>query len=231
MMSCSDIPVLLSRREESSFLPTNAAAIATSVLVLAVLAFPVLAVEARLLVADLGGDGLLLTDRFFPVEIDLDGDLATETVSWTAQGHEDGFLWIDLNADGSVAGHELVGSEMRWDSTARTPFEILASFDGDARGGNEDGRLSPGDGGWDDLRIWIDSDHDGKSSPCEISRLRKWGIVEIEIEPRQMWRLDGGLNQHLAWSVMWTSPSEKRGGSNGGAKFLRLTEVAFVVLR
>ena len=132
---------------------------------------------------------------------------------------------------GSVAGHELVGSGMRWTGTTATgSFEILETFDGEARGGNEDGQLSSEDDVWDQIRVWIDSDHDGKSRPREISRLGRWGIVAIELQPRKLGLLDGGLNRHLAWTVMWSSRSNRRGGSIEGAKSLRLTEVAFVVL-
>ena len=81
---------MLFKRGESS-LSARGAAIAISLVAVAI-ASAALGVEARLLVADLRGDGLLLTDRFFPVDIDLDGDLATERVSWTAQGQDDGSL-------------------------------------------------------------------------------------------------------------------------------------------
>ena len=203
-------------------------AVVRSVLAVAAITSAIFAVEPRLLVADLDGDGLALTDRFFPVEIDLDGDLESETLSWTAQGHEDGFLWIDLNGDGRVAGNELVGSEMRWEGGSRgSPFEVLASFDREGLGGDGDGSLTPRDRVWDRLRVWIDSDHDGKAGRCEISRLSKWGIFEIELEPRGMKWLDGGLNLHVRWSVMRTSPSGKRGRSRRNAGFLRLTEVLF----
>lgn len=169
----------------------------------------------ELLVLDLDGDGLFLSDRYTPVRFDLDGDGAPETTSWTAAGRSEGFLWLDVDGDGKVGGAtELVGSALRLPGhePLADAFAALAELDRPARGGNGDGRLTAADRAWNELRVWVDRDHDGVAGPGETSSLTAWAIVELPTRGEEKRRVDGGLNLHRA-----EAPLDRDLGKPGGA--------------
>jgi hypothetical protein len=159
------------------------------------------------LLLDLEGDGLFLTDRFYPVSFDY--GRGPEASSWTAPGRDAAFLWLDANGDGRVSGiGELVGScfagesedaeqeEARPDRPAADGFARLAAYDAAAHGGNRNGRLDPGDRLWSRLRLWADRDHDAAVGAGELATFEDREVVEIALEAEPSLRVDGGLNRH-----------------------------------
>lgn len=155
----------------------------------------------ELLVLDLDGDGLFLSDRYTPVEFDLDGDGAREVLSWTAAARNEGFLWLDVDRDGVVdSAAELVGTRLRLPDPGAAPvesgFDVLRTLDAAARGGNGDGLLTGADRGWRELRVWVDRNHDGVAGPKEVAGLEDWNLVELRLAHRNERRVDGGLNLH-----------------------------------
>ena len=152
----------------------------------------------RLLIIDLEGDGLHLTDAAYPVRFDVDGRGVPEALTWTAHLRNDGFLWWDEDADGAVdGGAELLGSAFRLGGETVTAFSPLARWDRPEAGGNDDGAFSPLDAAWSRLRVWIDRDHDGAAGPDEVQGLDGWGIERIRLEVHTGGRLDGNLNRLL----------------------------------
>jgi hypothetical protein len=149
-----------------------------------------------LLVLDLGGEGLFLCDRFYPVTFDLGH--GPERLSWTAAGRDEAFLWWDGNANQRVDGaRELVGSGFGWPAlpVVSTGFEVLAFLDQPAQGGNGDGRLDARDFPWRRLMVWVDRDHDGEVDPAETGTLQQRGIASIDTAFVAAGKVDGGLNQ------------------------------------
>lgn len=149
------------------------------------------------LVLDLDGNGIHTTDLLEPVSFDIDGDGDLETVGWTASGSKDAFLWIDLDRNRVVTG----GAELFGDATllsdgrlAANGFEALAQYDAAEVGGNGNGSIDPEDLIWRHLRLWIDRNHDGRSSPHEIRTLPSEGVLQISLSYREIDRLDGNLN-------------------------------------
>lgn len=182
------------------------------------------------LVLDLDGDGRILTSGVeFPVEFDINGDGLAESIGWTALDSGDGFLWLDLDQDGSVDdGSELFGSStpLPAGGFAQNGFEALAIYDQSEFGGNADGLISPSDLIWSRLSIWVDYNHDGESQRGETRPLGAHGIAAIGLEYLEVNDLDGHLNLHaLSGSFV------RRGrGFRGSAGEPQLVEDIFFVI-
>lgn len=138
------------------------------------------------IVIDLSGSGYRLTGFEDPVTFDINNNGAPDTIGWTAPNSEIGFLWIDLNGDGTVnSGAELFGTARG----ARNGFEVLRRYDqfadGDVYyGGNEDGVIDSQDAVWPYLKIWVDRNHDGISQASEVVSLASAGVMAISLQYR-----------------------------------------------
>jgi hypothetical protein len=149
------------------------------------------------LILDLNGDGIATTGAASPVVFaDIDGDDSPDATGWTNPSTEEGFLWLDLNESHSVDRGELFGSRMPLpDGTlARNGYEALDVYDLSQYGGNEDALITRADSIWRRLRLWVDRDHNGRSSQKETSVLSAWRIVELSLARNTVHRYDGQLN-------------------------------------
>ncbi|HTG32326.1 MAG TPA: hypothetical protein VLB76_05300 [Thermoanaerobaculia bacterium] len=151
------------------------------------------------LVLDLNGDGVQTTDLFAPVSFDLNGDGVPDRTAWTCGWTEEGFLWLDLNRNGTVdGGRELFGQGTLLPSgeSAANGFEALRVYDGLSYGGHTDGVISEDDLIWSHLLLWVDRNHDGISQRQEIASLRHFGIVAIGLDFSRVQEVDGNGNLH-----------------------------------
>ena len=138
--------------------------------------------EGSPILVDLDRNLFHLTGLDDPVFFDIDADGELETLSWTAAGQLDAFLWLDRNGNGAVDdGAELFGNytPLIDGSTAANGYLALAEFDLPAMGGNDNGRIDPGDVIYPELRLWIDHDHNGFPEPDEILTLAEAGVTRI----------------------------------------------------
>ncbi len=168
------------------------------------------------LVLDLNGDGVQTTDLFAPVSFDLNGDGVPDRVAWTCGWTEEGFLWLDLNRNGTVnGGRELFGQGTLLPSgeTAANGFEALEVYDGLSYGGNADGVISEDDLIWSHLRLWVDRNHDGISQRQEITSLRHFAIVAINLDFSRVQEVDGNGNLHPLQSTYLKRLTERQLGS------------------
>ena len=140
---------------------------------------------AEPLILDLNGDGIWTTRlEESPVWFDLTGNGAADLTAWTAPQTEDAFLYFDLNRNRQIDG----GQELFGDATllpggrsAKTGYEALAAYDAGHNGGSGDGVISPADGVWGKLRLWVDRNHDGRMTRDEDFSLASRGVVEISL--------------------------------------------------
>lgn len=141
------------------------------------------------IIVDLDRDGIEMS-LAYAAAFDFDGDGFREQTAWAAAN--DGFLVLDLNADGTRGAgdgkinqrKELVLAE--WGPKGSTDLQALAIFDTGARGGNGNGYLDRNDAIWKELRIWQDLDQDGVSDPGEVKTLDAMGFTRFNL------RYDGG---------------------------------------
>jgi hypothetical protein len=169
------------------------------------------------LVLDLNGDGIQTTDLFSPVLFDLNGDGTLDRTAWTCAWTEEGFLWLDLNRNGTVdGGRELFGQGTLLPSgeTAANGFEALRIYDRPFYGGNADGIISEKDVIWSHLKLWVDRNHDGISQPDEIFPLRQFDIVAISLVYSHSSDVDGNGNLHPLQSIYFKRLSEHGLGSS-----------------
>ena len=137
------------------------------------------------LVLDLNGDGVRLTDYGSnPVLFDIDNDGGSRELSgWVSP--EDGLLVHDLNGNGRIDHSGEIFSEYYGGTSSpeggtrpfRDGFAALASLDG-----NHDHRFGPADAAWDNVRVWVDADHDGQTDSGELRTLDSLGISYIDLD-------------------------------------------------
>ena len=132
------------------------------------------------IVVDLDGDGVEITFGE-AIYFDWDDDGYREQGSWVSA--DDGFLVLDLNADGTRGvgdgeidqTRELVMS--LWGDAGDTDLQALRrAFDE-----NNDGLLNDQDAVWSELRIWQDLNQNGESDNDELKTLAEWGITQINL--------------------------------------------------
>ena len=136
------------------------------------------------LVLDLNGDGVRLTDYGSnPVLFDIDNDGGSRELSgWVSP--EDGLLVHDLNGNGRIDHSGETFSEYYGGTSSpeggtrpfRDGFAALESLDS-----NHDHRFGPADAAWNNVRVWVDADHDGQTDSGELRTLDSLGISRIDL--------------------------------------------------
>jgi hypothetical protein len=137
------------------------------------------------LIVDLDGNGYQLSAAIDGVRFDIDGDGSPEPISWTKGGEHDAFLALDLDHNSRIddgtelfAGStELIGMGV----AAAHGFEALAQWDRTVLGGNGDGHIDERDEVYRDLRLWVDTNHDGRSQSHELFELRSLQVERIAL--------------------------------------------------
>jgi hypothetical protein len=152
------------------------------------------------LLFDLSGHGFHLSDAANGVWFRPYARKSAEfMVAWPEPGAQNGWLVLDRNGNGLVDDF----SELFGDETPQPPvttgvmkngFRALAVYDTVGKGGNNDGWISKQDAIYGQLRIWIDSNHDGISQPDELISLKQAGIAEISLSYRESKRADANGN-------------------------------------
>jgi len=144
---------------------------------------------------DVLGDGFALTTGSNGVAFDINGDGATEQLSWTTQSSDDAWLFLDRNNNGMVdSGQELFGNFTPQPSPpageAKNGFLALAVYDWASNGGNGDGVIDSGDTIFSRLRLWQDMNHNGVSEPQELHTLASLDIVRLHLKYKESKRVD-----------------------------------------
>jgi len=167
------------------------------------------------LVLDLNGDGVKLTDYgSAPVLFDADHDGGSlEQSGWVDAN--DGIVVQDLSGNGVIDGiHETLseyfnGAVGTGGNAGTRPFAnglaALKSLDS-----NSDNVFSSSDTAWNNLRVWVDANHDGKTDAGELKTFADLGIVSINLSGTSQSGLVRDGNEVLATSTF----TQTVGGSN-----------------
>ena len=139
-------------------------------------------------IIDLDGDGVEVAVGA-EVYFDMDDDGYLEQTAWAAA--DDGFLVIDLNADGSRGAGDGVIDQTRelvfslWGEDGDTDLQALATATDENAAlifdSNGDGILDSNDTVWSELRIWQDSNQNGVTDDGELMTLDELGFTQINL--------------------------------------------------
>ena len=151
------------------------------------------------IIVDLNGDGIFTTSLEDGVYFDLNKDGFAERTAWITT--QDALLVRDVNGNGKIDdGGELFGDRtvLPDGSTAASGFQALAGLDD-----NEDGILDSQDKGFQELKVWMDTNHNGISEEKELYSLEHFGISSIDLNYSQVNRVDENGNWMKAGSNLF----------------------------
>jgi ribosome modulation factor len=154
------------------------------------------------IIVDVEGDGYVLTSRREGVAFDLVPGGTKELVPWTALNSDDAWLVFDRNGNGKIDdGTELFGKTTPQPlSPQMNGFEALRLYDAPEHGGNLNGLIDSNDAIFARLELWRDADHDGTSTPNELTQLSVASVRSISLDYRDAHRRDrwGNLFRYRA---------------------------------
>lgn len=144
---------------------------------------------------DVLGNGFSLTNKENGVRFRPEPGIAKIQTSWTTAGSDDAWLALDRNGNGEIDDATELFSCAALQPTPEpgrigNGFIALAEFDKPANGGNGDGQISRDDTVFNGLRLWRDSDHNGRSRNSELFKLTQLGLKKIDLDYKESNRKD-----------------------------------------
>jgi len=149
------------------------------------------------ILVDTLGNGFSLTNTADGVLFDLNADGVKSLIPWTTPGSNDGWLVLDRNGNGLIDD----GTELFGNYTPQAPsafpngFVALAWYDQASQGGNVDGWIDARDAIFGQLKLWLDSNHDGVSESNELFSLSHFGLLAISLDYKESRHFDRWGNQ------------------------------------
>lgn len=135
---------------------------------------------------DLDGFGIFMTNVSNGVLFDINGSGRKVRTSWLSSISNTGWLVLDRNNNGTIDnGTELFGSYTPQSTPAsgmKNGFLALAVYDRPDQGGNGDGKIDAQDAVFSRLRLWVDRNVDGLTTPNELYTLASRGILSISLD-------------------------------------------------
>ena len=128
------------------------------------------------LVIDLDRNGIALStlaesNAHFNLHADIDPNATAEHTAWFS-GNDDGILAMDRNGNGTIDNVTEVFGGSNTDG-----FTALRALDS-----NHDNVIDAKDAQFADLKVWIDSNHDGISQAGELHTLHDVGVASINLQ-------------------------------------------------
>ena len=142
------------------------------------------------IVLDISGQGITTRSVVNGVYYDLDNNGFAEKTGWIDA--KSGILVLDKSSNGKIeTGNELFGDRTILDNgmTASSGFAALAALDS-----NRDGVIDAKDVKFSELRIWVDKDGNGVSTPDELLTLEEAGIKSLNLSNTFIGKVDENGN-------------------------------------
>jgi hypothetical protein len=140
------------------------------------------------IVLDIDGGGVQTLAAAEGVQFDLTGTGHQRQWGWVGGG--DGLLAMDRNGDGVINdGRELFGAAtvLADGQRAGHGFAALAAEDT-----NQDGVVTAADARFNDMKVWVDGNHDGQTDAGELKGLVELGITGLNVAHAASDRIDHG---------------------------------------
>ena len=153
------------------------------------------------LMLDMNGDGIHTSSIMGGTNFDINADGQQEQVGW-GDG-KDAFLVRDINHDNQVNdGSELFGSATTLSNgtKAEDGYEALRDLDA-----NQDNVIDANDVAFNDLKLWIDANQDGKVDEGEMITLADAGVESMNLKAESSADVDNGNIIGLESSYTTTS--------------------------
>ena len=129
------------------------------------------------IILDLNGDGVSTQSIQNGVTFDLFANGKNVNTGWVSSS--DGLLVLDRNHDGAINdGSELFGEATKLSngSTAKDGYAALRELDT-----NNDGLIDKNDAAFAELKVWVDSNSDGRTGSGELKSLQDLNISSISV--------------------------------------------------
>jgi VCBS repeat-containing protein len=155
---------------------------------------------------DLDGDGVETSSLTVGALFDHAADGFAERTGWI--NGDDGLLVRDLNGNGAIdSGLELFGSETQLASgrKAENGFQALEELDT-----NSDGVIDANDAAFSELRIWKDTDGNGRTDVGELLTLAEAGVHSINVAYTNSNFVDAQGNAHRQVGSYTTTDGQTR---------------------
>jgi hypothetical protein len=121
-------------------------------------------------------EGFQLTDAANGVTTEMVDPVHTIHVAWTKPGSHNAFLYLDGHLFGNATPQQPSDGCPDPSTGCGNGFEALALYDR-----NGDGVIDARDPVFSQLRLWIDSSHDGTVQPSELFTLPAMGVYSISL--------------------------------------------------
>jgi len=157
------------------------------------------------IVVDAFDEGFHLTDMGHGVKFRVKPDGPLLQMSWPDQEYRNGWLALDRNGNGTIDDFTELFGNMTPQPSSDDPngYHALAIFDDPMNGGNGNGVIDPGDAVYDQLKLWIDTNHNGISEPEELHSLAEMGIFRIDLKYHLLKYVDANGNSFRYRSRIW----------------------------
>ena len=155
------------------------------------------------IVLDLDGNGISTIAASSGVSFDLNASGTKQQVGWVGGG--DGLLVMDRNGDGLINdGSELFGVATVGANGQRAGNGYAAMGFEDS---NHDGVLDAKDAHWNELKVWVDANHDGVTETGELKTLAEVGVASIDLHAQTTSEVNNGNYVGLVSSYTTTDGS------------------------
>ena len=136
---------------------------------------------------DIEGDGFSLTNKANGIRFRPQPGIPKIQTAWTTASSDDAWLALDRNGNGEIDDATELFSCSAPQPTPRpgqigNGFIALAEFDKTSNGGNGDGLITKEDTVFNKLRLWRDSNHNGKSQNSELFKPNELGLKKIDLD-------------------------------------------------